>query len=251
MDADRPDGKKPAQDSVPTAQGTENGFGPNFDWSNFEKTNKLQDQVEQLQKDLVEKLEENEQLSDAVLTLTKELELAESQDQTEVAKNLAKKNKEWRTLAQKKEAEVHRLRAEVKRLTDGGTIEKASVKEKTKDEKDIEIDQLKAQTKEWKDRYKTISMSHIDFRKQLTALKSQTLKAKKLLIEEIGDEKIVEELMDTKGDKGPPKWRGRAQQILMLQSKVRDLKKKLEMSPGSTRSSSSSSKKSENKLNLR
>ncbi|GAB5357480.1 hypothetical protein AAMO2058_000378500 [Amorphochlora amoebiformis] len=50
------------------------GFGPNFDWEKFEQTNKLQDKI-----------------LHAVLTLTRELEIAESQDQTDLAKNLARK----------------------------------------------------------------------------------------------------------------------------------------------------------------
>jgi len=239
MDADKPRNESDASD-VPTLSAKEseaNGFGPNFDWKNFEQTNKLQDQVEELQSQLAEKLDENDKLSEAVLTLTKELELAEAQDSTEVAKNLAKKNKEWRDLAQKKDAEVFRLKAEIKRLSAGGKPVMPKAKPKSKREEDAEMESLKSQVKEWKERYKSISMSHINYRKQMSDLKAQTAKAKKVLSMEIGDDKLVQELLDGKSDnKGNvPKWRGRAQQIQMLQSKIRELKKKAG-SPGSTRS---------------
>lgn len=208
-----------------------NGFGPNFDWAAFQQTDELQDQVVRLTKELEQKIDENEKLSDAVLTLTKELELNESQGNTEVAKNLAKKNKEWRLLVQKKEAEVYRLKTELQELRDGGEVGRAqpAPREKTQDEKDEQITELKSSVKEWKERYKTVSMNKIDFRKKIHDANAQAQKARKLLIEEVGDEKVVQELLDSRSrsKKDTAKWRGRAQQISILQSKVRELKKKL------------------------
>lgn len=231
MDADNSNASSKNVSARGQPTDAKNGFGPNFDWAAFQQTDELQDQVVRLTKELEQKIDENEKLSDAVLTLTKELELNESQGNTEVAKNLAKKNKEWRLLVQKKEAEVYRLKTELQELRDGGEVGRAqpAPREKTQDEKDEQITELKSSVKEWKERYKTVSMNKIDFRKKIHDANAQAQKARKLLIEEVGDEKVVQELLDSRSrsKKDTAKWRGRAQQISILQSKVRELKKKL------------------------
>jgi hypothetical protein len=57
-------------------------------------------------------------------------------------------------------------------------------------------------------------------------LKSDITKLKAVILRETGeDEKVIEKIISSGNDQG---WKGRAQQIVLLKSKVKDLTKQIE-----------------------
>ncbi|XP_047386785.1 coiled-coil domain-containing protein 13 isoform X6 [Sciurus carolinensis] len=78
------------------------------------------------------------------------------------------------------------------------------------------------EVKALKDRLATMNLKMSDLRNQVQSVKQELRITQKVLASEVGEDVNIQQLLSSPGT-----WRGRAQQILVLQSKVRELEKQL------------------------
>ncbi|XP_040595822.1 coiled-coil domain-containing protein 13 isoform X2 [Mesocricetus auratus] len=113
------------------------------------------------------------------------------------------------------ELQMAPARQPAKGTTDTGT---KSLRTQTGDRALLETPEVKA----LQERLAATNLKMSDLRNQIQAAKQELRVAQKVLANEVGDDVNIQQLLASPGT-----WRGRAQQILVLQSKVRELEKQL------------------------
>uniref|UniRef100_A0A8P0P9J4 Hedgehog acyltransferase like n=1 Tax=Canis lupus familiaris TaxID=9615 RepID=A0A8P0P9J4_CANLF len=106
---------------------------------------------------------------------------------------------------------------------------KTRVKQLSNRIQELEREPETPEVKVLQDRLAATNLKMSDLRNQIQTVKQELRMAQKVLTSEVGEDVNVQQLLSSPGT-----WRGRAQQILVLQSKVRELEKQL----GQTRSQS-------------
>ncbi|OXB75196.1 UNVERIFIED_CONTAM: hypothetical protein H355_002729 [Colinus virginianus] len=151
---------------------------------------------------------------------------------------LAKKNREIIAETQSEKAKVKQLNNKVKELERElqTAVEKihslggndAGIKQSTlkKTEENLaESPEVKA----LQEKLTTANFKVLEYRNQLQAAKQELKMTQKLLANEVGEDVNIQSLLTNSGS-----WRGRAQQILVLQSKVRELENQLSQNKSRT-----------------
>ncbi|KFW79708.1 Coiled-coil domain-containing protein 13, partial [Manacus vitellinus] len=142
---------------------------------------------------------------------------------------LAKKNREITAEAESERAKVKQLNHKVKELErelqaavekihslGGGGIKESTLK--MLEENLAESPEVKA----LQEKLNTANFKAMEYRNQLQSSRQELKMTQKLLANEIGEDVNIQSLLANSGS-----WRGRAQQILVLQNKVRELESKL------------------------
>ncbi|XP_050165705.1 coiled-coil domain-containing protein 13 isoform X3 [Myiozetetes cayanensis] len=144
---------------------------------------------------------------------------------------LAKKNREITAEAESERAKVKQLNHRVKELErelqaavekihslggGGGGIKESTLK--MLEENLAESPEVKA----LQEKLNTANFKAMEYRNQLQSSRQELKMTQKLLANEIGEDVNIQSLLANSGS-----WRGRAQQILILQNKVRELEGKL------------------------
>ncbi|XP_054408196.1 coiled-coil domain-containing protein 13 isoform X2 [Pongo abelii] len=99
---------------------------------------------------------------------------------------------------------------------------KTRVKQLTNRIQELERELETPEVKALQDRLAATNLKMSDLRNQIQSVKQELRMAQKVLASEVGEDVNVQQLLSSPGT-----WRGRAQQILVLQSKVRELEKQL------------------------
>nr|XP_015301198.2 coiled-coil domain-containing protein 13 isoform X4 [Macaca fascicularis] len=99
---------------------------------------------------------------------------------------------------------------------------KTRVKQLTNRIQELEREPETPEVKALQDRLAATNLKMSDLRNQIQSVKQELRMAQKVLASEVGEDVNVQQLLSSPGT-----WRGRAQQILVLQSKVRELEKQL------------------------
>lgn len=236
------------------------GFGPNFDWKMFNENRSLKE----TNRELVKKTKENEaqivSLEDALATLHEELKFLEGQEVQAVAKQLAKKNRTLavqlereRTKSAQLQIENNKLKSELQGFAHLHVQPKKMVEpigfsrkdgkmingntNSTTNSIDIENKHNNIGTnnntnefsisntnsteidKMYKDRYNKVSTRLTISRNEIKILKNENMTLKLALKKEIGFARPINDILNDTGN-----WKGRAEKISLLQSKIQQLK---------------------------
>ncbi|KAI6074754.1 Coiled-coil domain-containing protein 13 [Aix galericulata] len=163
---------------------------------------------------------------------------------------LAKKNREITAETESEKAKVKQLNNKVKELERElqTAVEKihslggddAGIKQSTLKKTEGNLAES-AEVKALQEKLTTANFKVMEYRNQVQSAKQELKMMQKLLANEVGEDVNIQSLLTNSGS-----WRGRAQQILVLQSKVRELENQL----GQTKSRTSLSEMDEELLAL-
>ncbi|XP_048366342.1 coiled-coil domain-containing protein 13 isoform X2 [Sphaerodactylus townsendi] len=209
----------------------------------------LEDEIEQLHQQLRETVDENGRLYR--LLKERDFEIKQLQKKIEEERlalmgtgglpgdvaaskivQLAKQNRHLTAEAEKGKTKVKQLNNRIKELEKELHLSKATVQSlggkggqpvlKTAE------GPLSPEVKTLQDKLSAANLKVSEYRNQLQTMKQELKVVQKLLGSEVGEEVSVQNLMSNPGS-----WRGRAQQILVLQGKVRELENQLGRSKSS------------------
>ncbi|XP_052580938.1 coiled-coil domain-containing protein 13 isoform X2 [Peromyscus californicus insignis] len=144
---------------------------------------------------------------------------------------LSKKNRGLTAESESAKARIKQLTNRIQELE--RELQMAPARPPAKGTTDTEDKPLRTQTgdralpetpevKALQDRLAATNLKMSDLRNQIQSTKQELRVAQKVLANEVGDDVNIQQLLASPGT-----WRGRAQQILVLQSKVRELEKQL------------------------
>ncbi|XP_054847590.1 coiled-coil domain-containing protein 13 [Eublepharis macularius] len=210
----------------------------------------LEDENEQLQQQLRETLDENGRLYK--LLKERDFEIKQLQKKIEEERlalmgtggltgdiaaskivQLAKQNRHLTAEAEKEKTKVKQLNNRIKELEKELHLSVARLQSHgDKDSQPLrktEEGPLSPEMKAMQEKLSAANMKMSEYRNQLQTTKQELKVAQKLLVSEVGEEVSVQNLMANPGS-----WRGRAQQILILQGKVRELESQLGHSKSGT-----------------
>eukprot|EP00072_Mus_musculus_P040494 XP_006511968.1 PREDICTED: coiled-coil domain-containing protein 13 isoform X2 [Mus musculus] len=157
---------------------------------------------------------------------------------------LSKKNRGLMAESESAKVRIKQLTNRIQELEH--QLQMASAKPPSKGATDAGAKPLKTQTgdralletpevKALQDRLAATNLKMSDLRNQIQSAKQELRVAQKVLANEVGEDVNIQQLLASPGT-----WRGRAQQILVLQSRVRDLEKQLGQRQNKPAGSSSS-----------
>ncbi|XP_063180350.1 coiled-coil domain-containing protein 13 isoform X2 [Chroicocephalus ridibundus] len=144
---------------------------------------------------------------------------------------LAKKNREITAETEREKAKVKQLNNKVKELEKELQTAVEKIHSLGGDDAGIKQSTLKMidgnlaespEVKALQEKLTTANFKVMEYRNQLQSAKQELKMTQKLLAKEVGEDVNIQSLLTNSGS-----WRGRAQQILVLQSKVRELENQL------------------------
>jgi len=209
-------------------------------WDTTHHIEELQAKIEHFGDLLNEKDDQIIILQDALVTLKDEVKFLEEQEPQVAAKAMAKKNRSlqvmWqreRSRAAKLKEELTKTQVELEKLKDGKAAERqpmsSNARGATRVEHVIPKEMLFSQDiKEWEEKCNGLREKLCASRSQIQCNKEQINKLMCILQKEVGgDKNDINEIIAMGGQ-----WRGRAEENVLLKTKVRTLTKKIQALQG-------------------
>eukprot|EP00656_Telonema_subtile_P035111 TRINITY_DN3910_c0_g1_i4.p1 TRINITY_DN3910_c0_g1~~TRINITY_DN3910_c0_g1_i4.p1 ORF type:complete len:569 (-),score=199.33 TRINITY_DN3910_c0_g1_i4:87-1793(-) len=149
-------------------------------------------------------------------------------------KELAKKNRDLNLGLERERLKVSRLERDVAgAATEAGKRAQrtarpssaASNEEGGQQGRHSEVVQHKAAIKEWKEKFAQSNLRVTELRQELQGTKVEYSKMRRALQREVGEDVELGKVLDESTN-----WRGRAQQVALLQQKLKNMKKQLDLS---------------------
>nr|XP_018667996.1 coiled-coil domain-containing protein 13-like isoform X2 [Ciona intestinalis] len=202
-----------------------------------EEIRELKDETGRLRKVLAEKEYEIKKTNKKILKLEDEKKLlanagvASDSASTKIVE-LSKKNRELTAIMESEKAKTFRLQQKVKDLEYSVNNAVANSGGDSKSTKPMNVRQSFANMvssdgltlPELEEQMSSLNLKSAEYRNQVQALKQELKVAHKVLSQEIGDERVNIQLLLNSGGQG---YRGRAQQVISLQGKVKELEQRL------------------------